>query len=227
MGRWSAERFAAATGIGFVVLFVISFFVATEPPDASDPNGQWTAYFLDHHRGVLISSVLLGASMMFFIWFAGSLAAALRAAGEERLARVAFGGGVAGSATGILIASLQGALTYRIVYDAPDQVKPFVDVAFTVQTLVSFPIAVILGATAIASWRSKLFPGWWTALSGLGAVVMVSGGGALANGGFYRPDGPWAFVTLIVFLVWTLVTSGWLALGAKEGAAPSAAAAAA
>ena len=41
--------------------------------------------------------------------------------------------------------------------------------------------------------------------------MVVSGGGALAHSGFYRPDGPWSFVTLIVFLVWTLVTSGWLA----------------
>jgi hypothetical protein len=226
MGRWNAERHAATTGIGFVILFVISFFVATKPPDASDPNGQWVSYFLDHHRALLISIVLLGASMMFFIWFAGSLAAALRAAGEERLARVAFGGGVAAAATGLLIASTQGAIAYRIAYDAPTQVKAFVDLGYTAQTLVSFPIAVVIGATAIASRRAKLFPDWWTALSGLGAIAMVSGGGALAHGGFYRPDGPWAYITLIVFLVWTVVTSGWLAMRAQPGPARSTPAAA-
>jgi hypothetical protein len=57
--------------------------------------------------------------------------------------------------------------------------------------------------------------------------VLVSGGGALAHSGFYRPDGPWAFVTLIFFLAWVLVTSGWLVMRTHAEAAPKAAAAAA
>jgi hypothetical protein len=221
MRRWSADRLAATTGIGFVALFIISFFVATAPPDSSDPTGQWVRYFLHHHRAILVSAVLLGAAIMFFIWFAGSVAAALRTAGEQRLAAVAFGGGIATAAAGLVVASLQGALSYGIVYDTPPQVKAFVDLDYTVQTLISFPIAVLIGATAIASWRARLFPQWWTALSGLGAVVMVSGGGALAHSGFYRPDGPWAFITLIVFLVWTVVTSAWLAMRAEAGPSPA------
>ena len=226
MGKWSAERLAATTGIGFVVLFVIAYVVATQPPDSADPNAEWVSYFLNHHRATLISAVLLGAALMFFVWFLGSVGAALRRAGEPRLAAVAFGGGVTAVAMGGVIASLQAAVTYRIAAEAPLQVKAFVDVAYSLQTLISFPIAVLIGATAIASWRAKLYPEWWTALSGAGAVVMVSGGGALSQSGFYRPDGPWAYVTLIVFLVWTLVTSGWLAVRAEAAEAPAAATAA-
>ncbi len=226
MGRWSADRWAATSGIAFVVLFVVSFFTATKPPDATDPNNQWVTYFLHHHRSTLISAVLIGAAVMFFIWFAGSVGAALRNAGEPRLAAVAFGGGVATAAVGIVIGGLQGALSYRIAIDSPANVKAFVDVAYSMQTLISFPIAVLIGATAIASFRSGAFPRWWAQLSGLAAVVMVSGGAAPAHSGFYRPDGPWAFVTLIVFLVWTLVTSGWLVMRTHAEAAPKPAAAA-
>jgi hypothetical protein len=104
-------------------------------------------------------------------------------------------------------------------------VKALVDVWFGLGPMISFPIAVLVAATAIAAWRTLLFPRWWAWVSGAAAVVMVSGGATLAKTGFYRPDGPWAFVTVIVFLVWTLVTSGWLAWrAAAEPAAEVAAA---
>jgi hypothetical protein len=225
MGRWSADRLAATAGIAFVVVFVASFFSATEPPDSRDSNAEWVSYFANHHRATLISAVLLGAAAMFFIWFAGSLAAALRNAGEPRLGAVAFGGGITIAALGTGVASLEGALTYRIAMDSPANVKAFVDFAFALQVLISFPIAVLLGATAIAAWRSAAFPLWWAAFSGAGSVVMVSGGATLARTGFYRPDGAWSFVTLIVFLAWTLVTSGWLALRTPAEPGPRTAAA--
>jgi hypothetical protein len=226
MGRWSADRWAATSGIAFVVLFVVSFFTATKPPDSTDPNNQWVTYFLNHHRATLISAVLIGAAVMFFIWFAGSVGAALRNAGEQRFAAVAFGGGVVTAAIGIVIGGLQSALSYRIAIDSPANVKAFVDLSYSMGALISFPIAVLIGATAIASYRSGLFPRWWAQVSGLAAVVLVSGGATLAHSGFYRPDGPWAFVTLIVFLVWTLVTSGWLVMRTHAEPAPKAAAAA-
>lgn len=227
MGRWSADRLAATSGIAFVVLFIAAFFSATKPPDSTDSNAQWVTYFVDHHRATLISAVLLGAAVIFFIWFAGSVGAALRNAGEARLGAVAFGGGVATAAVAIVIAGLQGALAYRIAIDSPASVKAFVDLAYGVQVVISFPVAVLIGATAIASWRSDAFPQWWAGTSGVAAVVMVSGGGALAHSGFYRPDGAWSFVTLIVFLVWTLVTSGWLVMRTHAEAMPRTAAAAA
>jgi predicted membrane metal-binding protein len=93
MGRWTADRLAAATGMGFVALFIIAFFVATKPPDSTDPNAEWVTYFVHHHRSVLVSAVLFGASAMFFLWFSGSVSSALRGVGQTRLASVAFGGG--------------------------------------------------------------------------------------------------------------------------------------
>ena len=171
MGRWSADRLAATSGIAFVVLFVVSFFTATKPPDSTDSNSEWVTYFLHHHRATLVSAVLIGAAVMFFIWFAGSVGAALRNAGEPRLAAVAFGGGVVTAAVGIVIGGLQGALAYRIAIDSPANVKAFVDLSYSMGVLISFPIAVLIGATAIASWRSSAFPRWWAQVSGLAAVV--------------------------------------------------------
>jgi hypothetical protein len=41
-------------------------------------------------------------------------------------------------------------------------------------------------------------------------VVVLVGAGALSQKGFYSPDGGYTAISLIVFLAWTLVTSGWL-----------------
>ncbi len=43
--------------------------------------------------------------------------------------------------------------------------------------------------------------------------------GALSQKGFYSPDGGYTTISLIVFLAWTLVTSGWLAfrMGTERG----------
>ncbi len=219
--RWSADRLAATSGIGFVVLFVVSFYTAPKPPSVSAANTDWVRYFVDNHRDTLAGGLILGLAVMLFIWFMGSLGAVLRTSGEQRLAAVAFGGGIVTAATASVIAAVQAALAYRIAYDAPDTVKGFVDLAFGLQTLISLPIAVLIGATAIAAWRSGAFPRWWAGTSGFASIVMVTGGGALAQSGFYTPDGAWAFVTLVVFLVWMLVTSGWLVW--RTHAAPAAA----
>jgi hypothetical protein len=227
MRRWSADRWAAASGIVFVALFIVAFFSATKPPKSTEDNTAWVQYFVNHHRATLISAVLIGAAVMFFIWFAGSIGAALRNAGEARLAAVAFGGAVVAGAVGISIGAVQGALAYRIAIDSPATVKAFVDLMYAIGAMISFPIAVLIAATAIAAWRSSVFPRWWAGTSGLAAVVMVSGGATLAHSGFYRPDGPWAYVTIIVFLAWTLVTSGWLVMRTHAEAAPTIAAAAA
>ena len=140
MGRWSADRLAATSGIAFVVLFIVSFFSATKPPDSTDSNAQWVTYFVDHHRATLISAVLLGAAVMFFIWFAGSVGAALRTAGEQRLAAVAFGGGVATAAMGLSAAAVQGALAYGIAIE-------------NLALIIANTIAFIVGATTIAVAR--------------------------------------------------------------------------
>jgi hypothetical protein len=211
MGKWSADRLAATSGALFVVLFLIAFFTATQPPDSTDGNAEWVSYYLNHHRSTLASAILIGVAVMTYAWFAGSVGAALRDAGERRLGLVAFGGGVATATTGLVLGGVAAALSYGIALDSPSTVKAFVDVYLALGALIAFPIALTIGASAIAAFRSGAFPRWWAWLSGAAALVMISGGATLAHSGFYRPDGPWSFIVLIVFLAWTLLTSCWLA----------------
>ena len=115
-----------------------------------------------------MSAILFGLAFVAFLWLAGSLAAALREGGEQRLAAVAFGGGVATVAVALASTAFQAAMAWRIAVDEPTLVRAFVDMQWALLATVSFPVAVFIYATAIASWRSRIFPSWYRASPGRG-----------------------------------------------------------
>jgi hypothetical protein len=222
MARWNWERLAAGSGILFVVLFVIAFFVPGKPPTMSATNAKWVDFFITNQREIKVSAILFGLALVAFVWFGGSLASRLRGAGEPRLAAIAFGGVVATAAVFAFMITIWAAVAYRIAAEQPSFVKSFVDVGTISQTVISFPVAIVIGATAIAIWRSGIAPKWWAQLDGLAALCVLVGGGALSHKGFYSPDGGFATISLIVALAWTLVTSAWLASAIAAEPAPKA-----
>jgi hypothetical protein len=222
MARWNWERLAAGSGILFVVLFVIGWFVPGKQPSLSASNAKWVHYFLSNSREIKVSAILFGLALIAFIWFGGSLAARLRDAGEARLGAIAFGGTVATAGVFATAIAIWTALAYRIAAEQPTIVKPFVDVGSLAQTVISFPVAIVIGATAIGIWRSGIAPKWWAQLDGLAALCVLVSGGALSHKGFYAPDGGFAIISLIVALAWTLLTSAWLASGINVEPAPKA-----
>ena len=91
--------------------------------------------------------------------------------------------------------------------EQPTLVKAFVDVGSLSQTVISFPVAIVIGATAIAIWRSGIAPRWWAQLDGLAALcVLVSGGALVAkyNGLLLAPI--YVLLTILgALLIWFTV----------------------
>ena len=206
-GRWNWDRLAAGSGIVFVALFIAGYFSSAKPPSLNATNSKWVDFVLGHSKELKLSSILFGLAIIAFLWFAGSLAARLRDGGEARLASVLLAG-VAGAigTVGVLIAS-QTALV-RIAADSPKEVKGWVDFLQVTNTIVDFPVAAVIGSVAIAALRSQVFPLWYGRVAALAAVVVLFGGGALSQKGFYSPDGGYSIIATIVFAAWALVTSG-------------------
>ncbi len=92
MLRWNWDRIAAASGIAFVVLAIAAALVGGPPPNATDSATKVADYYRDYRSGLLIGSYLSGLAIVVFIWFAAALARRIWAAGEQRLAALAFGG---------------------------------------------------------------------------------------------------------------------------------------
>ncbi len=220
MGRWNWERLAPLSGLVFVVLLVISFAIPDEPPDLDSAAAQFDAYVLDNARDLKLGTILSGLAAFALIWFLGCLAARLREAGEQRLAATAFGAGMVAIAMYGGAAAIMAGLAFETGSGMPAATKDLFTIAIVAQVISGLPGSAIAAATAIASWRSKAFPQWYAALTGLLALVAVFGGAALATDGFYSPDGAYTWISNIAFFVWVILTSGLLWRG--EGAARAA-----
>src|SRR2546425_11942481 len=80
MGAWRDTQLGAAAGVFFVVLTLIGDLVAGSPPSFDDPASKIEAFYLDHHRAVLVGVILTGIAAAGFVLFLSSLAMAGRAA---------------------------------------------------------------------------------------------------------------------------------------------------
>ena len=203
--KW--DRLAAAGGIIGVVLFVIGIIIVGTPPDIND-NAETVANFCSDNRDqVLWATFLQGLGVIAIIWFIGALGAAMRDAGEGRLAAVM---GIAFAITfsiGAVAALARGALAFSIA-EAAD---PGISLAFYrmggyLDTASNMIGAAFFLAVAGAVVRTGLVATWWGWVSGLGGLWLIISSTAWARDGFWSPDGA-GFVSFIVFLVWALVTS--------------------
>ena len=203
------QRWAPATGILFVVLIVAGFF-GPQAPKADESAAKVVDSFTGHRSGWLVKLYVESVGWAVFLWFLGSVAAALRRAGELRLAAVAFAGGVASV---VLIAvgyAVQAALAFDIARVAGASTsKAIYDLSFMAFVWSAFPAAVLLGSTAVASLRTRALPTWYGWATGAGAAWTLLGGAALAQNGFFTPDesGGVTNIRYMILLLWALVTA--------------------
>jgi len=208
MSRIDWDRWAPLTGIVFVALIVVTFFVpAASPPSAGDPASDVVAWFDEHETALLTSGYLSGLALIFFVWFLGSLQRRLRDGGEPRLAVIAFGGGLVLAGIALLGNATAQYLAWGLAADLDaETVRALWLIGFG-SLVYTFPLVVLVEAIAIAALRSRVFPRWYAALGFLAGLWFVVGGAAYADDGFFSPTGAYGFIGFLAFLVWVLLTS--------------------
>jgi hypothetical protein len=218
MRKWTADRFAALSGIVFAVLVLVGSFLPGTPPKVTDKAGKIANFYLDNHRGGLIGVFLISLGIVALLWFIGALSSAMRNAGEARLAGTALGAAVAT----IAVAGINGVITTALLFDVPRDrqlVHTLYVIAVVASTLIGFPAGAWVAATAIVAWRTRFLPRNYALLSGLAALVIASSGGALLHNGFYSPTGAYSIIAMIVTFAWVVATSALLAT--RREAAPA------
>ena len=224
MRTWNWDRIAASTGIGTVVLFIVGFLLVGDSPKLDDPAREIATYY-SGERGSLVTAVILfGLGSVLLIWFVSALATTLREAGQARLAATAFGGGlaVAGVLFFLLVATAGAMLTAQEGGDE-SAVQALNQLSWAAEVVITWPVAVLVGATAAAAFRSLVFPQWHAWAGGIAALLFLLGGTTWAKDGIWAPDGAYGIITFILFLVWLVVTSALLVRRAKAAEAPLAA----
>jgi hypothetical protein len=217
--RW--DRIAAAGGFIGVVLFVISFIIVGTLPDIDDNAETVADFFQDNSDEVLWATFLQALGVLAIIWFIGALGAAMRDAGEGRLAAVM---GIAFAIT-VAIGGVAALARASLAFSLAEATDPEISLAFYrlggyVDTASNVLAAGFYVAVAGAVVRTRLLARWWGWISGLVGLWAIVSSTAWSSDGFWSPDGAGA-ISLVVFLGWVLVTSILLSVRMRESSAPS------
>lgn len=205
MEKGGLERLAPLAGVVFTVLFAIGFLTGGSMPSTKATGEEVINHYKDSGKTFLAIFVLLIGAVLF-VFFAGVLRDALRTAGREWLATVAFGGGLV-YALGLAVFGM----TQIALSDAADLGQPQVAQALNILDRDNFMptvlgLAVVLLATGWHVLGSGALPRW------LGIVSVVLGVLAVA--------GPAGILAFLLFPLWVLATSILLYRRPRVVAAP-------
>jgi hypothetical protein len=193
------EWLVPLTGVGFVVVGIVSFIVGGEPKSADDPVREIVAYYVDNKDSVEAGAFIGVAATVLLVFFGAYLRRFLRAgAGEgEMLSLVSFIGFAID--TTILIA----------LSEAADDINPI-----AVQSLqalwdndfvpLALGVLLFLWGTGLSVIRSGVLPKW------LGWVMIALGVVGLT---------PLGFVSAIGAAILVLALSILLSVRARAAAA--------
>jgi hypothetical protein len=177
-----------------------------------DPAETITAYFVDNQATLLAQSLLFVIGAGIFVWFLGSLRSFL-ARGEGhtgRLSEVAFGAGLIYVAISLAAQGFQIGLATTA--EAGTVQPALLATTWALFSIASVPLAVMLGATAAVSLRTRVLPAWlgWLSLATAAADLMLLCGigvdtGALSSTGWvayapYPVYGVWLVSTTVVMV---------------------------
>src|SRR4051795_852727 len=222
---------AGIAGVLFFVFMIARVILAPDEGDSGDTAVAIAAKFHGHATGILLDDWAGGIAALLFVGFAVGLAGALRDAGARREPpALAVGGAVAV----LSLASVQHALSATLAFGVADGAQPALtralfDLSTMVEATLHLPIALTLAAASIAALRTGVLSRW-LAYAGIGvATLSTAAAGALAHAGILAAGGPLSVLSLMTFLLWTLLaghallrpnpagSAGALARGSRGG----------
>jgi hypothetical protein len=209
------ERWAAGTGVGFVLAAAVAFLIVPDPPSADEGSEFVLNFFALNDSDFLWQSFFYGLAGVFLLWFGGTLAAALGRAEGDTPGRVPLI--VAASAAASVALFLVGVIAWGALasgVETMDQgvaygLYQFGNFAFV---MTDFPAAVFAFAVSLGVVRSGFLPasvGWVGGI--VGALLLVNAGGRLlADNSDFAAGGNVNRIIFVLFLFWIFVTSLFL-----------------
>jgi hypothetical protein len=193
----SREWLVPLTGMGFVLLGIVSFIVGGEPKSADEPVGEIVDYYVDNKDSIQVAAFIGVAAILLLVFFGAYLRRVLRAAAPEGeiLSLVSF--------LGLVVVAVGFAIDTTILIalsEAADDIDPV-----AVQSLQALwdndfvplvlGVLMFLWATGLAVIRTGALPKW------LGWVMVVLGVLGLTPIGFVAAIGAAILVLVLSILL--------------------------
>lgn len=209
MNSNSRQWLVPLTGLGFILVGILSFVVGGEPKSADDPAREIVSWYVDNKDSVEVGAILSVVAGVLLVFFGAYLRDVLRAAGPgtDGLSLVAF--------MGFVVVAVGTAIDGTIMFAAAEAAEDVPAASLVaLQALwdndfLPFILGVelFLWGTGLAVVRTGVLPKW------LGWVMIV-----LAVVGFT----PIGFVAAIGSALLVLILSILLSLRARGPAVPAA-----
>lgn len=208
MNALSWERLARGAGAAFVVLAAAGFIVPGEQPKVSDSADDIVQYLTSNRSQAIVGAVLFAVGLVFFLWFAGSVANHLREAGEGRVAATVLAAGAAFTAVQFVVAALFATIAYSIPGAGDAAVtKALFDLDLGLDGLDGLATGLFVLAAAVGLKRTASIPAWLAWAGVVVAALLFLRATTWAKDGFWSPAGDYTFIAIVCGLAWILVTS--------------------
>jgi len=197
------------SGIAYVVLFLIAFFITGE--GAGDSDEEILSYYADSgNRATEITGFfLLAVAALFFLWFVTILRNRLRSVESEpkSLSALAFGAGIVSAAllmaANALFISISGTVEFTDEFQLdPDLARLVGSIGYLLWVSSTMVAGVLVAATSVLALRTAVLPRW---LGWVGLVAAL----ALLVAIFFFP--------IFVLWAWVLIVSVFLILRTQTG----------
>ena len=203
------ERFWRLSGIQFVVLFIVAYFIYGYQPGVGASADGLVEFYDGHRTRILLATVISGLNLLNLLWFTAALRATLADAGLDGWGAAATASSAAFGTLFLLHVTVGAALAYTIAGSGNLALTSGLnDLAWALDVLTSFPRAMLIMSGVFGLWRAGLISNsLFTA--GVAAVVLgVLGGTTWLSGGFWAPDGAYTrFVSPLLLLLWAVFVS--------------------
>jgi hypothetical protein len=198
---------AALGGAVFFALILAFGIVTSGVPNAADSKQETFDYVSAHDGRLQLAAVLLGLAMPAALVFLSGLFRTLREAegGSAALAVAALGGGALAAASTVIGALTLGATAARIADIGAAGARIWWTVFLMSFGATLLGLLLMLGATAVVSFESRLFARWFGPASVVLALVSIVGAFTIG----YPTTGIQATAGIAVILdsVWIFVVS--------------------
>lgn len=207
------ERWAAGTGVGYVVLAIVGFFFVPDLPEPSTGNEALLAYFADKTEELSFQVFFFGLAAVSFLWFIGTLAAALRRAEDDPAGRLSLIAVVAGATANAIF--IGGLVCWSALAASADTIldqgvaRGLYDLGRLAFTLSGLPAAAFVLAVSLGALRTRFLPAGvgWAGLALALVLVLDVAGATIGDDDDFGPTGSYGVITFLLFLAWIFVTS--------------------
>jgi hypothetical protein len=200
------ERLGAASGFAALVSGAAGGALERGWPTGNDPAAV-AAFVAEHRAAILGQSMLFVLSAGIYLWFLGSLRDFLTRAegGTGRISAVVFGAGTTWVALSMMAQAFQIGVAMPASGMAQSALLWTFAAAFGIANL---PLAVMLIAFGVVSFRTEAFPRWlgWISLV-TACAELTLWLGTVIDSGPLAANGWLAFVLYPAFAVWLIPTT--------------------